>query len=193
MQTFASRCNLACMKKLSIFLVVMLVSCDGSTPSRLRKAMGDGNAPFVPLGTNESFAIGIPGNTNGAPDLTLDFRPDGALVVQSREAAGQLVKTENLQLSSNRTKALRARIAAFRPPPHSEEFLPRGCGYVYDMSDKVTLSFSNVANDLKNADQIKFVHFQETCRSRWAELGLTEIRAIIASLPQTALIRSRSL
>ena len=84
------------------------------------------------------------------------------------------------------------RIAAFRPPARTALFLPRGCTYTYDASDTVTLLFINDHNDA-NDDRAKFVNFQTTCRSRWADLGLTEIRSIIASLPQTALIRSRVL
>jgi hypothetical protein len=147
----------------------------------------------VPLGTNESFAIGMASNAERASGLTIEFRPNGVIVVESRDPTGQLANTEKLQLSRSQISALRARIAAFRPPPRNEEFLPRGCTYTYDASDTVTLGFENVAHDAKDADGIKFVHFQETCRSRWAELGLTEIRAIIASLPQTALIRSSAL
>ena len=147
----------------------------------------------MPLGTNESFVIGMGSNTKVASGLTLEFRPNGVVVVESRDTAGQLVKTEKLQLSGRHISALRARIAAFRPPPQNEEFLPRGCTYTFDASDTATLVFENFVVDAKDADRIKFVHFQETCRSRWAELGLTEIRAIVASLPQTALIRSRAL
>ncbi|GHC87930.1 hypothetical protein GCM10019060_10300 [Novosphingobium pokkalii] len=155
--------------------------------------MGDGNAPLEPLGTNESFAIGMASNAKGASSLTLEFRPNGIIVVESRNPTGKLVKTEKIQLSGSQVSALRMRIAAFRPPARNEVFLPRGCTYAYDDSDTVTLVFENVADDTKDVDRIRFVHFQDTCRSRWAELGLTEIRAIMASLPQTALIRSRVL
>lgn len=155
--------------------------------------MGDGTAPLVPLGPNESFVIGMASNANGASGLTLEFRPDGVIVVESRDPTGQLLKTEKLQLNGSQLSALRMRIAAFRPPTRDEEFLPRGCTYTHDASDTVTLVFENAANHAKDADRIKFVHFQDTCRSRWSQLGLTEIRAIIASLPQTELISSRAL
>ncbi len=193
MRTFGGRCSLAKMKKLTIAIAVLLVGCDGSSPSNLREAMGNGHARLVPLGTNESVTIAIPSNAKGASSLSLEFRPDGIILAEARDAIGRLVKAERFRSASSQTSALRARFAVFRPPSGKEDFLPRGCSYTYDASDTVTLVFANIAIDRKGADQIKFVHFQTTCQNRWAELGLMEIRAIIASLPQTALIRSRVL
>lgn len=193
MRTFGDWCSLAGMKKLTIAIAVLLLGCDGSSPSNLRGAMGNGNAQLVPLGTNESFTIAMPSNAKGASSLSLEFRPDGIILAEAHDAIGRLVKAERFRSTSSQTNALRARFAVFRPPSGNEDFLPRGCSYTYDASDTVTLVFTHIAIGKKGADQIKFVHFQTTCQNRWAELGLMEIRVIIASLPQTALVRSRVL
>lgn len=193
LRTLGSWCNLACMKKMFVFLAVLLMSGDRSPRLKFREAMGDGNVPIEALGTNEYFAIGMASNAKEASSLTLEFRSNGVILVELHGGqTGQLVRAEKLQLSRSEASALRMRIAAFRPPARTDLFLPRGCTYTYDVANTVTLAFINDQADA-NDDRVKFVYFQTTCRSRWAELGLTEIRSIIASLPQTALIRSRVL
>ena len=181
------------MKKLTIVFAILLLGCEGSSPSRLREAMGNGTAELVPLGTNESVTIAMASNAKGVSALSLEFRPSGTVLVEARGVRGQLLNAEKFRLSSSQTSALRARVAVFRPPSGNEEFLPRGCSYTFDASDPVTLVFENVASGKKDDNSIKLVHFQNTCRTQWAELGLMEIRSIVASLPQTTLVRSRAL
>lgn len=145
--------------------------------------MGDRDWPLTALPIGETFAIGIVGSNANAPNLILEFRSDGTLHIENRDRNGHLARAETNYLTLKQMADVRRRAAAFRPPDGlNSDFLPRGCSYVYDSSDKATLMFAS------GSQGIRFVHLQNACRSPGAEVAIDELRSILASMPQSALI-----
>lgn len=174
--------------KLTILVVLALFGSTKAAPSPVRTAMGDRDWPMPPLSVDETFAIGMARSDASAPSLDFEFRPNGTLVVEARDRRGHLVRIETHDLSRMQMATVRSRAAAFRPPDDVQlEFLPRGCDYAFDAPDKATLIFANKSKG------VRLVHIQSVCQSSGAEVAISELRSIVATLPQSDLIRSRVL